>query len=104
MSSATTPTTRRGATPHHPRVLEVLRELPVGLLTVQTRSPLVEHDFDVLAELHSRDLDDRRDRRRCRAQGAHADLPSNRAPPLDDATRAGAGIHVQAALSPLMPT
>ena len=32
-------------------ILEVFRELPVGLLLLQTRSPLVERDFDLLAEL-----------------------------------------------------
>ena len=32
-------------------ILEVFRELPVGLLLLQTRSPLVERDLDLLAEL-----------------------------------------------------
>lgn len=32
-------------------VLEVFREHPVGLLVVQTRSPLVEKDFDLLAKM-----------------------------------------------------
>jgi DNA repair photolyase len=32
-------------------ILEVLRERPVALLVVQTRSPLVERDFDLLAEM-----------------------------------------------------
>ena len=32
-------------------VLEVFRERPVGLLVVQTRSPLVERDYDLLAEI-----------------------------------------------------
>lgn len=31
--------------------LDVFREHPVGLLVVQTRSPLVERDFDLLAEM-----------------------------------------------------
>lgn len=32
-------------------VLEVFRELPVGLLLLQTRSPLVERDLELIAEL-----------------------------------------------------
>lgn len=32
-------------------VLEAFRELPIGLLVVQTRSPLVEKDFDLLERL-----------------------------------------------------
>jgi DNA repair photolyase len=32
-------------------VLEVFREIPVGLLVVQTRSPLVERDFDLLKRM-----------------------------------------------------
>jgi hypothetical protein len=32
-------------------ILEVFAELPVALLVVQTRSPLVEHDFDLLARM-----------------------------------------------------
>jgi DNA repair photolyase len=32
-------------------ILEVLRERPIGLLIVQTRSPLVERDFDLLAAM-----------------------------------------------------
>ncbi|MEX2246282.1 MAG: radical SAM protein [Dehalococcoidia bacterium] len=32
-------------------VLDVFRERPVGLLVVQTRSPLVERDFDLMAEM-----------------------------------------------------
>lgn len=32
-------------------ILEVFREFPVGLLVVQTRSPLVEKDFDLLAAM-----------------------------------------------------
>ncbi|MEX0749514.1 MAG: radical SAM protein [Dehalococcoidia bacterium] len=32
-------------------ILEVFRERPVGLLVVQTRSPRVEKDFDLLADL-----------------------------------------------------
>jgi DNA repair photolyase len=34
-------------------VVEVFREQPIGLLVVQTRSPLVERDFDLLAEMPS---------------------------------------------------
>ena len=33
------------------RVLEVLRRRPVGLLVVQTRSPLVERDYDLLVDM-----------------------------------------------------
>lgn len=32
-------------------VLEVFRDSPIGLLVVQTRSPLVERDYDLLAEM-----------------------------------------------------
>lgn len=32
-------------------VLEVFRDQPVGLLVIQTRSPLVERDFDLLADM-----------------------------------------------------
>jgi DNA repair photolyase len=32
-------------------VVEILREQPIGLLVVQTRSPIVERDFDLLAEM-----------------------------------------------------
>ena len=32
-------------------MLEVFRDSPIGLLVVQTRSPLVERDYDLLAEM-----------------------------------------------------
>lgn len=52
MSSATDP--YQPAESHYRitrSVLETFRERPVGLLVVQTRSPLVERDFDLLSEM-----------------------------------------------------
>lgn len=52
MSSATDPYQPAEARLRITRsVLEVFAECPVGLLVVQTRSPLVEHDFDILERL-----------------------------------------------------
>lgn len=52
MSSATDPYQPAEAKMRITRsVLEVLREQPIGLLVVQTRSPLVEKDFDLLASM-----------------------------------------------------
>lgn len=52
MSSATDPYQPLERKLHISRaILEVFRELPVGLLVVQTRSPFVEKDFDLLADM-----------------------------------------------------
>lgn len=52
MSSATDPYQPAESRLHITRsILETLRERPIGLLVVQTRSPLVERDYDVLAGL-----------------------------------------------------
>lgn len=52
MSSATDPYQPAEATLRITRsILETLRERPIGLLVVQTRSPLVERDYDVLADM-----------------------------------------------------
>jgi DNA repair photolyase len=52
MSSATDPYQPAEARLRITRsVLQVFAERPVGLLVVQTRSPLVEHDFDILGRL-----------------------------------------------------
>ncbi len=52
MSSATDPYQPAEARLRITRsVLEVFAECPVDLLVVQTRSPLVEHDFDILERL-----------------------------------------------------
>ncbi len=52
MSSATDPYQPAEAQLHITRsLLEVFRERPIGLLIVQTRAPLVERDFDLLAAM-----------------------------------------------------
>ena len=67
-------------------ILEVFRELPVGLLLLQTRSPLVERDSRSARGSAVRvALDDRRDRRRRGPACPHADLPEHRAPLRRDA-------------------
>ncbi len=85
-------------------VLEVFRERPVGLLVVQTRSPLVERDYDLLAEMPfawlsmTVETDDDSVRR---ALTSTCPAIERRIEAMSRA-RAG-GIPVQAAVSPALP-
>lgn len=86
------------------QVLSVFRARPVGLLVVQTRSPLVERDYDVLAELPfvwlsiTVETDDDRVR-----QALTPTCPSiDRRIAMMRLARQR-GIHVQAAVSPVLP-
>jgi hypothetical protein len=90
MSSATDPYQPAEAKLRITRsILEVFREHPIGLLVVQTRSPSVEKDFDLLADMPfawlsmTVETDDGQVRR-----GAHAHLSEHRPPAGVDATRA----------------
>lgn len=85
-------------------VLEVFRELPVGLLLLQTRSPLVERDLELIAELPfawlsmTVETDDDEVRRAltptCPAIGRRFAVMRR---------ARGLGIAVQAAVSPVLP-
>jgi DNA repair photolyase len=85
-------------------ILEVFQRRPIGLLVVQTRSPIVERDFDLLAEMPfawlsmTVETDDDAVRR--------AITPT--CPSIDRRLAAmrnarARGIHVQAAVSPTLP-
>lgn len=85
-------------------LLEVLRRRPVGLLVVQTRSPLVKRDFDLLADMSfawlsmTVETDDDAVRR----------LITPTCPSIPQRVQAmqlarERGIHVQAAISPVLP-
>ncbi len=86
------------------QVLSVLHALPVGLLVIQTRSPLVTRDFDLLAQMPfawlsmTVETDDDRVRR------ALTPICPSIARRIDAMRRARArGIRVQAAISPVLP-
>ncbi|HEV8632902.1 MAG TPA: radical SAM protein [Chloroflexota bacterium] len=105
MSSATDPYQPAEARLRITRaLLEVFRRRPIGRLVVQTRSPLVERDLDLLAPMPfvwlsmTVETDDDRVRR--------ALTPA--CPPIERRLAAmrrarGLGVPVQAALSPLVP-
>ncbi|MBX2999443.1 MAG: radical SAM protein [Caldilineaceae bacterium] len=85
--------------------LEVLGERPPGLLVIQTRSPLVERDFDLIRTLGDRawlsftletDLDEVR-----RTVTPHCPSVAQRLETLKVAL--AAGINVQVAVSPCLP-
>lgn len=105
MSSATDPYQPAEARLRITRsILEVLRDRPIGLLIVQTRSPFVEKDFDLLAEMPfawlsmTVETDDDRVRRALTPTCPSIDRR------LASMRRARAcGIKVQAAVSPTLP-
>lgn len=85
-------------------LLEVFRDHPIALLVVQTRSPLVERDFDLLAQLPfawlSMTVETDDDRVRRALTPACPGIPRR----LATMRRAReAGIRVQAAVSPALP-
>jgi len=105
MSSATDPYQPAEARLRITRsILEVFREQPVGLLVVQTRSPFIEKDFDLLAGMRfawlsmTVETDDDRVRRALTPTCPSIDRR------LETMRRARAcGIKVQAAVSPALP-
>jgi DNA repair photolyase len=105
MSSATDPYQPAEARLRITRsVLEVFLELPVALLVVQTRSPLVERDFDLLARMPfawlSMTLETDDDAVR-RALTPTCPSIGRRLKTMRSARERG--IHVQAAVSPTLP-
>lgn len=105
MSSATDPyqpaERREGITR---AVLEVFRELPIGLLVVQTRSPIVERDLDLLSEMPfvwlsmTVETDDDHVRR-----ALTPTCPSIERRLATMRRARASGVRVQAAVSPTMP-
>jgi len=105
MSSATDPYQPAEARLRITRsILEVFAEYPVGVLVVQTRSPLVERDFDLLSHMPfawlsmTLETDDDKVRR-----ALTPTCPSTERRFKTMRVARGHGIHVQAAVSPTLP-
>jgi len=86
-------------------VLQVFKEYPVGLLVLQTRSPLIEHDLDILPSLRdftwisfTIETDDEIVRRALTPTSPSIERRLMTLERLRDA-----GLRVQAAISPMLP-